>query len=413
MVARRVEEYFQRPSASKVNPDEVVAMGAALQAAALTKGHARRAMPTVKISRKDRDAALGVAAAPPAQFGAVATVVETLPDEATIQQLSPPVRVPLPPGPRPSPPRAPPRPGPPRPAPRVQSVPPPITELEEIEPELEDLPELIPDDPEIAAAIGAPSPPEPPPPASIELPLPSSWREGSPAPEAPSNVEQTIVQATAMEAVPEPPVLEPMLAVPDLDLPVLELPPLNPPVLELPPLDNPLQELFSGHALEAISEEGQAPVAAEQRSFGSTPPRTAPLLIDVTPISLGVEVAGGFCDFLIRANTPVPCDRTRMFRTASDGQSTVQVRVFQGESSRFSENTYLGDLELSGLRPAPRGEVEINVTFEIDADGILNVRATEPATGKETIARINLLGAQSDKSEVAAMIARQRRHNVA
>jgi len=141
--------------------------------------------------------------------------------------------------------------------------------------------------------------------------------------------------------------------------------------------------------------------------------RAAPLLIDVTPISLGVEVAGGFCDFLIRANTPVPCDRTRVFRTASDNQVAVRVRVVQGESERFSENTYLGDLELSGLRAAARGDVEVAVTFEIDADGILNVRAKEEASGRETIARMNLLGAQTDSEEVAAMMARQRKHEVA
>jgi len=85
----------------------------------------------------------------------------------------------------------------------------------------------------------------------------------------------------------------------------------------------------------------------------------------------------------------------------------------QGESEKFSENTYLGDLELTDLPPAPRGEVEIAVTFEIDADGILNVRATDQASGRETLARINLLGAQSDASDVAAMLARQRRHDVA
>jgi molecular chaperone DnaK len=143
------------------------------------------------------------------------------------------------------------------------------------------------------------------------------------------------------------------------------------------------------------------------------PLRAAPLLIDVTPISLGVEVAGGFCDFLIRANTPVPCDRTRVFRTASDNQIAVRVRVVQGESERFNENTYLGDLELSGLRPAPRGEVEVAVTFEIDADGILNVRAKDENSGRETVARMNLLGAQTDTEEVAAMMARQRKHEVA
>jgi molecular chaperone DnaK len=185
--------------------------------------------------------------------------------------------------------------------------------------------------------------------------------------------------------------------------------PLAPAPFDFPPFPPAPAPAPLAAALPAPEEDASPfnPLAA------APPPRAAPLLIDVTPISLGVEVAGGFCDFLIRANTPVPCDRTRVFRTASDNQVAVRVRVVQGESERFSENTYLGDLELSGLRAAARGEVEVAVTFEIDADGILNVRAKEEASGRETIARMNLLGAQTDSDEVAAMMARQRKHEVA
>jgi molecular chaperone DnaK len=141
--------------------------------------------------------------------------------------------------------------------------------------------------------------------------------------------------------------------------------------------------------------------------FGVTlPPRPSPLLIDVTPISLGVETAGGFCDFLIEANTPVPCDRTRVFLTASDGQTTVVVKVAQGESDRFAENTYLGDLFLSDLTPAARGEVAVAVTFEIDVDGILNVRARDEASGRETTARLQMLGVQSEVGDLRSMLDR-------
>jgi molecular chaperone DnaK len=133
----------------------------------------------------------------------------------------------------------------------------------------------------------------------------------------------------------------------------------------------------------------------------------------VTPLSLGVETVGGFCDLLIEANTPVPCDRTRSFTTASTGQTTVQVRVSQGPSGRFAENTFLGELELSGIPPAGRGETQIAVTFEIDADGILNVRARDVKTGRETAARIQLVGAQNDPREVEAMRARQAAHPLA
>jgi molecular chaperone DnaK len=118
----------------------------------------------------------------------------------------------------------------------------------------------------------------------------------------------------------------------------------------------------------------------------------APLLIDVTPLSLSVETAGGYCDVLIEANTPVPCDRTRAFATANDSQTSVRVRVSQGPSKRFADNTCLGEIELSGIEPALRGAVQIAVTFEIDADGILNVRARDTRTGRETGARLQLVG---------------------
>jgi molecular chaperone DnaK len=133
----------------------------------------------------------------------------------------------------------------------------------------------------------------------------------------------------------------------------------------------------------------------------------------VTPLSLGVETVGGFCDILIEANTPVPCDRVRAFATASAGQTAVRVRVSQGASGRFAENTFLGELELSGLAPAPRGETQIAVTFEIDADGILNVRARDVKTGMETAARIQLVGAQTEPREIEAMNARQAAHPLA
>jgi molecular chaperone DnaK len=130
----------------------------------------------------------------------------------------------------------------------------------------------------------------------------------------------------------------------------------------------------------------------------------------VTPLSLGVEVAGGFTDVLITANTPVPCDRTRVFRTASDGQTAVVVRVSQGEFERFAQNTCLGDMELSGLQAAPRGDVRIEVVFEIDADGILNVRAKDLQSGRETAAKMRLVGARTDPAEVEQMMSRQERH---
>lgn len=139
----------------------------------------------------------------------------------------------------------------------------------------------------------------------------------------------------------------------------------------------------------------------------------SPLLIDVTPLSLRVETVGGYSDVLIAANSPVPCEKARTFLTASDNQTVVFIRVAQGESSRFAENTRLGELELSGLKPATRGEVKILVTFELDADGILNVRAKDKDTNRETKAAMRIMGASTDAAEVEAMVHRQARHVVA
>lgn len=132
-----------------------------------------------------------------------------------------------------------------------------------------------------------------------------------------------------------------------------------------------------------------------------------PLLIDVAPLSLGVETAGGYTDAVLAAGTPVPCDKTCLFVTAADNQTQVVVRVAQGESKRFAENTYLGECELSGLRAAPRGAVSIAVTFEMDENGLLVVKARDPQTGVETLARMRPFGAQLDPADIAAM---QRRH---
>jgi molecular chaperone DnaK len=133
---------------------------------------------------------------------------------------------------------------------------------------------------------------------------------------------------------------------------------------------------------------------------------TVPLLIDVTPLSLSVETVGLYCDVLIDRNTPVPCERSREFVTVQDGQQTVRVRVAQGESRLFSENLLLGELELTGLRAAPRGQLRISVTFGLDSDGMLHVRAIDLDTGRATTSELRLAGIPSP-AEVAQMTTRQ------
>jgi molecular chaperone DnaK len=136
------------------------------------------------------------------------------------------------------------------------------------------------------------------------------------------------------------------------------------------------------------------------------PPVRAPVLVDVTPRALVVETVGGWCDVIVQRNSKIPCERTRAFVTSSDMQTTVHVRVAQGEDPTFGQNTYLGELELSGLRAAPRGEVTIQVRFEVDESGTLAVAATDLGTGREARATLQLVGIAGAAS-VAAMQARQ------
>ena len=107
------------------------------------------------------------------------------------------------------------------------------------------------------------------------------------------------------------------------------------------------------------------------------------LLLDVTPLSLGIETLGGVCTKIIDRNTTIPVKKSQVFSTAADGQTSVQVHVLQGEREMASGNTTLGMFALDGIAPAPRGVPQIEVTFDIDANGIVNVYATDKGTGKE------------------------------
>lgn len=112
------------------------------------------------------------------------------------------------------------------------------------------------------------------------------------------------------------------------------------------------------------------------------------LLVDVTPLTLGVETLGGVATSLIGRNTPIPVKRSEIFTTAADMQTAVTIHVFQGERPMAADNTSLGEFNLSGLPPAPRGVPKVEVTFDIDASGILNVAAKDTATGKSQSIRI-------------------------
>lgn len=120
------------------------------------------------------------------------------------------------------------------------------------------------------------------------------------------------------------------------------------------------------------------------------------LLLDVTPLSLGIETLGGVFTRLIDRNTTIPTKKTQTFSTAEDSQNAVTIRVFQGEREMAADNKLLGQFDLVGIPPAPRGVPQIEVTFDIDANGIVNVSAKDKATGKEQAIRIQASGGLSD-----------------
>jgi len=127
------------------------------------------------------------------------------------------------------------------------------------------------------------------------------------------------------------------------------------------------------------------------------------LLLDVTPLSLGIETLGGVFTRLIDRNTTIPTKKSQIFSTAEDSQSAVTIRVFQGEREMASDNKLLGQFDLVGIPPAPRGVPQIEVTFDIDANGIVNVAASDKATGKEQSIRIQASGGLSD-SDIDQMV---------
>ena len=120
------------------------------------------------------------------------------------------------------------------------------------------------------------------------------------------------------------------------------------------------------------------------------------LLLDVTPLSLGIETLGGVMTKLVERNTTIPTERKQIFSTADDNQTAVTVKVYQGERQMAADNRLLGQFNLEGIPPAPRGVPQIEVKFDIDANGILNVSAKDLGTGKEQTVRIEQSGGLSE-----------------
>ena len=134
------------------------------------------------------------------------------------------------------------------------------------------------------------------------------------------------------------------------------------------------------------------------------------LLLDVTPLSLGLETLGGVMTSLIERNTTIPVNKSQVFSTAADGQTAVDIKILQGERSMAQDNMLMGEFRLEGIPAAPRGMPQVEVTFDIDANGILNVSAKDKATGREQKVTITA-STNLDKNEVERLINEARQHD--
>jgi molecular chaperone DnaK len=170
----------------------------------------------------------------------------------------------------------------------------------------------------------------------------------------------------------------------------------------LPIIRNSVRHYFQKDPLTGIDPDevvalGASLQAAALLDAGAAAAGQASYLLDVTPLSLRVATVGGFTEKIIDKNTPIPIERSKTFTTSRDGQERVKIRVYQGESNRAEENELLGEFEFSGFRIGYRGEVQIQVTFEIDANGIVNVSATDLESHQRASTTISLSSGLSEQ----------------
>ncbi len=173
----------------------------------------------------------------------------------------------------------------------------------------------------------------------------------------------------------------------------------------LPILRSSVRHYFQKQPMTDVDPDEVVAMGAAIQAHALLDNQQSTFLLDITPLTLRLATVSGYTEKVIEKNTPIPIDRTRSFTTASDNQERVKIKIFQGESNMAEDNVLLGEFEFTGFRVASRGEVTIEVTFEIDTDGIVNVSAHDIETGAQASTTINLSSGLSD-DEVANAMAR-------
>ncbi|VDO98716.1 unnamed protein product [Soboliphyme baturini] len=177
----------------------------------------------------------------------------------------------------------------------------------------------------------------------------------------------------------------------------------------MPKVQQTVKELFGRTPSKAVNPDEAVAIGAAIQGAVLAGDVTDVLLLDVTPLSLGIETLGGVFTKLIQRNTTIPTKKSQVFSTAADGQTQVEIKVYQGEREMAAHNKLLGQFSLVGIPPAPRGVPQIEVTFDIDANGIVHVNARDRGTGKEQAIVIQSSGGLN-KDQIENMVREAEKH---